>query len=95
MISRAADADEMTSVGRLPKWRSMTGPCFLAMDRRLWCGNELSWWRFPRIGSFLGDGGEFLFPGIFLNNLATKQMQNIDIRDWKKRGCSKMLSIVL
>lgn len=59
MISRDASAEEATTTGTRPKCSNMRGPCFLAKAWRERWGLEPSWWRFPMIGSFDGEGGMF------------------------------------
>ena len=61
MISLAVSGEEATSTGTLPNCINMSGPCFWDKAWRERWGLEPSWWRFPMIGSFGGDGGKFLF----------------------------------
>uniref|UniRef100_A0A8R7R2R7 Uncharacterized protein n=1 Tax=Triticum urartu TaxID=4572 RepID=A0A8R7R2R7_TRIUA len=55
--SRAADADDTTSMCVAPRRSSITGPCRRASSRRLRCGSEPSWCRLPSTGSRAGPGG--------------------------------------
>ena len=65
MISWAASADETTRTGTLPKWSIMRGPWRWAKVSSEWWGCKSSWWRFPMIGSFGGEGGEFFLVFLF------------------------------
>lgn len=56
---RAASGDDTTTVGTMPRLRSMTGPCCLASAHRLRCGSGPIWCRLPTRGSACGPGGRF------------------------------------
>lgn len=80
MISRAASADEATSTGTLPRCNNMSGPCLRDKAWRVRWGLEPSWWRFPMIGSFRGEGGMFVLvltlDEIHLFHLKNAKMMN-------------------
>ncbi len=66
--SAAACADETTTRGWLPNQRRITGPYFLDISHKMWCGFfGPSWWRLPIIGHAVGPGGSWL-SNVFLEN---------------------------
>ncbi|KAH7857347.1 hypothetical protein Vadar_011587 [Vaccinium darrowii] len=93
MISRAAAAEEATTTGTAPKWRSIKGPWAWEREWRERWGKVPIWWRLPVIGSFRGEGGGFLCGGRVVvmveNHLRRKTTKRNRGRIEKMKGCSE------